>query len=218
MALDGGSVTSASEPERGASRRARDRWGRRTSARSETATEATPIGKGAEPRKITEVDGAAARPAASRAGARDFVKENLRTLAALALLVIGVVFVILGWYGAANTNILTEQIPYLISGGLLGIALIIVAGFFASSASLERENRELRRDLLRALGAIGSAAGRPEISATGNPTDGKVFLVSGGRSYHFAGCPIVEGKDSSATTLQEAQRSGYDACKLCGPE
>lgn len=219
MAPDGDSVTSATEPERGASRRARDRWGRRSTARAETADDAAAIAdRAGDQQETPEVERAPARPVTSRAGAQEFVRENLRTLAALALLVIGVIFVILGWYGAANTNILTEQIPYLISGGLLGVALIIVAGFLASSASLERENRELRRDLVRALGSVGSGSGRFELSAAGNTGDGKVFLVSGGQSYHFAGCPIVEGKDGSSVTLEEAQRSGYRTCKLCGPE
>ena len=49
---------------------------------------------------------------------RAFLRENARLLITFALLAAGVVFVILGWYGAAHTNILTEQIPYLISGGL----------------------------------------------------------------------------------------------------
>ena len=218
MARGDDTVTSASEPDRRSSGRAHDKWRRRTSARSETATHPTPLETGAEPREASDADVAPARTVTSRAGAREFVRENLRTLVALALVVVGVVFVILGWYGAANTNILTEQIPYLISGGLLGVALIIVAGLFASSASLERQNRELRRDLVRALGSAGKAGGRLELAASENPRDGKVFLVSGGRSYHFAGCPIVEGKESSTVTLEEAQGSGYETCKLCGPE
>lgn len=171
---------------------------------------------------VAEQDGerrTAAPPKPRSRGTRgEFVRENARALAAVALLGAGIVFVLLGWYGAANTNILTEQIPYLISGGLLGVALIIVAGFFASSAALERQNRELREDLRRAIGSMGS--GRPQFGAvggTGAPSaDGNVFVVNGGRSYHFAGCPIIEGKDSTAIAFGSAQKDGYAACKLCG--
>ena len=153
----------------------------------------------------------------SRGHRGDFLKDNARALTAVALLGAGIVFVLLGWYGAANTNILTEQIPYLISGGLLGVALIIVAGFFASSASLERQNRELREDLRQAIGSMGSSQPAYQVGQAGAPSaDGQVYVVNGGRSYHFAGCPIVEGKESSALPLAKARDDGYAACKLCG--
>ena len=126
---------------------------------------------------------------------------------------------LLGWYGAANTNILTEQVPYLISGGLLGMALIIVSAVVGSSASLERENRELRRDLTRLLSSSG---GRVMGGLTSTPRsgsgDGLVYTVPGGRSFHVAGCPIVEGKKASEMSLQEATGAGHSACKLCGPD
>src|SRR4051812_39454030 len=44
------------------------------------------------------------------------------------LLPLGIVLVLLGWYGAAHTGRLFEQIPYLISGGLLGLALVVAGG------------------------------------------------------------------------------------------
>jgi len=150
---------------------------------------------------------------------RAFVRANARVLIAAGLLVTGVVIVLLGWYGAANTNILTEQVPYLISGGLLGLALIIVAAVIGSSASLERENRELRRDITRLLSSGGSrfTASIPSISR-GRSDDGRVVVVPGGRSYHSAGCPIAEGKQGSDMSLEEAMEAGFSACKLCGPD
>ena len=161
----------------------------------------------------------APRPAPTGGSRADFVRENARLLISVGLLVVGVVFVILGWYGAANTNILTEQIPYLISGGLLGMALIIVAGFMASSAATERENRELRSDLTRAIGSMGMGHASGGVGLQGGPaTDGKVLIVPGGHSFHQPGCPIVEGKDTSALPLRKAMDEGYATCKLCGSD
>jgi hypothetical protein len=148
---------------------------------------------------------------------RAFARDNTRMLATLALLGAGVVFVILGWYGAAHTNILTEQIPYLISGGLLGMGLIIVAGVMVAGASQERSNDELRREIARAFAAMGSRAPDPGVRADTFSSNGHhVFVVPGGRSYHVAGCPILEGKEG-VKELQPAQASasGYAACKLC---
>lgn len=156
---------------------------------------------------------------ADNSAVRTFVRSNARVLAAAALLVAGIVIVLLGWYGAANTNILTEQVPYLISGGLLGMALIIVSAVVGSSASLERENRELRRDLTRLLSSSGSRfTGGIATAPRAGSDDGRVHTVPGGRSFHVAGCPIVEGKKASEMSLQEAVDAGHSACKLCGPD
>jgi hypothetical protein len=170
-----------------------------------------------------EVSAPAASAPQVKAGAKTdfktFVRLNARILIALALLVLGVVLVLLGWYGAANTNILTEQIPYFISGGLLGMALIIVAGIVGSSASLSRENRDMHRDLTN---VIGSSSGGGQLRSVPSPkrpaSNGGVYLVPGGHSFHQAGCPIVEGKHSTELSLEEALSAGYTACKLCGPD
>ena len=149
---------------------------------------------------------------------RTFVRDNARLLITFALLALGVVFVILGWYGAAHTNILTEQIPYLISGGLLGLGLIIVAGVMAAGAAQERTTEALRREIASALasmslGAPDTGVRRDTFSSNGH----HVYVVPGGRSFHVAGCPILEGKEG-IKEMQPAQATaaGYVACKLCG--
>lgn len=148
------------------------------------------------------------------------IAQNWRLVSAGLLLVLGIVFVLLGWYGAANTNILTEQIPYLISGGLLGLGLIVVAGVLASGASLERENRELRMELRRVV-ADGRRMDTGRMTAHAFADDasanGQLFVVPGGRSYHLAGCPILEGKQG-IKELSREQAATYAACKLCEPD
>jgi hypothetical protein len=53
-----------------------------------------------------------------------------------ALLVLGAVLqplggalILLGWSGAARSTDVWEQIPYLISGGLLGLGMVVAGGF-----------------------------------------------------------------------------------------
>lgn len=215
MAADGGSVSSSSEQRTSAADRAGDRW--LASATADEVVDETVVDDGERGDERAH-DQKPSRPARSRSGGKEFVRANARLLTAVALLVVGIVLVILGWYGAAYTNILTEQIPYLISGGLLGSALIIVAGFLASSASLERENRELRRDLVRTMSSMGARGGSPAFDGEAAPSnDGKVFTVPGGHSYHVAGCPIIEGKQTSSVAMRDAVKSGLGTCKLCGP-
>ncbi len=163
---------------------------------------------------------AAPKPKRARSGVdwRAFVRDNARMLVTFAMLAAGVVFVILGWYGAAHTNILAEQIPYLISGGLLGLGLIIVAGVMAAGAAQERSNDELRKEIAQALAAIGSRAPDRGVRNDAFSMNGHhVFVVPGGRSYHQPGCPLLEGKEGvKELEASQAVASGYAACKLCG--
>ncbi|HWE57824.1 MAG TPA: hypothetical protein VG435_20140 [Acidimicrobiales bacterium] len=62
-----------------------------------------------------------------------------------ALVVAGFVVVVIGWVGASHTVLVAGQIPYLISGGLIGIGLIFVGAFLYFGhwvAVLVRESRE----------------------------------------------------------------------------
>jgi hypothetical protein len=48
--------------------------------------------------------------------------------------VAGFVFMFLGWYGAARTPRQIEQVPYLISGGFIGLGLVVVGSFVLACA------------------------------------------------------------------------------------
>jgi Flp pilus assembly protein TadB len=87
------------------------------------------------------------------------------------LVVLGILAIVLGWLGASNTAVVFEQIPFVISGGLLGLALVFagVMTYFAYWLTVVvRENREMRRQvaasqqqLADALDAIGEALTAP---------------------------------------------------------
>jgi hypothetical protein len=49
-------------------------------------------------------------------------------------LVLGFGLMFFGWYGAARTARQIEQIPYLISGGFIGLGLVFVGGLLLASA------------------------------------------------------------------------------------
>jgi hypothetical protein len=63
--------------------------------------------------------------------------------AAIALLAAGGVALLLGWLGVSSTVFTFRQIPFLISGGLVGVCLIIVAAAAWVSADLRDEWRKL---------------------------------------------------------------------------
>lgn len=97
-----------------------------------------------------------------------FLRIQWDRAAAVALAVLGVLALVLGWRGASDTPHLAVQIPYFISGGLAGVLLLAGATGLWLSADMRDEWRELRR--LRVLLEATPDAASParERIATGN--------------------------------------------------
>jgi hypothetical protein len=64
--------------------------------------------------------------------------ERRLVLAGAVLMPVGIVLVIIGWFGASGTTDFSSQIPYLLSGGLLGLALTVVGAALFLRYSLAR--------------------------------------------------------------------------------
>jgi hypothetical protein len=70
---------------------------------------------------------------------------------------LGVAVVVLGWWGASKSAYEFEQIPYLISGGLLGLSLVFIGCFFYFAhwlTQLVKEHREQSQAILTALNRL----------------------------------------------------------------
>ena len=52
--------------------------------------------------------------------------ESMLLKFALALPVIGIVLMAIAWYAASGTAYVADQIPYVISGGFIGLGLVVV--------------------------------------------------------------------------------------------
>ena len=101
--------------------------------------------------------------------ARDSILGHPRLLiaAAAALMTVGISAVVLGWIGAAHSTLVEEQLPYLISGGLLGVALSTIGAllFFThwltvaikDARNHEAARRQDHEELLEALRGLGGA-------------------------------------------------------------
>jgi hypothetical protein len=57
-------------------------------------------------------------------GRRDVLRRPLIVYAGLALVALGLLAIILGWYGAGGEKLVERQIPYLISGAFGGAGLV----------------------------------------------------------------------------------------------
>src|SRR3954452_16639862 len=92
-----------------------------------------------------------------------------------ALMPLGVLLILLGWVGASHTPFQFEQTPYLISGGILGLALTIAGGFvyFAYWQTLRvRESREQAQEIVSALARVEALLASGGSSSAGGGTAG----------------------------------------------
>jgi hypothetical protein len=62
---------------------------------------------------------------------------------AVLALVLGVIVVFIGYLGTAHTEYIAKQIPYVISGGIVGLMLLTVAAVLWISADLRDEWRAM---------------------------------------------------------------------------
>jgi len=130
----------------------------------------------------------------------------------------GLVLVFLGWNGAASTDRVPSQFPYLISGGLAGLCLVVI-GAALIVAETGREDRDLLRaeieELRKALGAMGTPSSNGGAPAT-RARRGR--FVAGDTTYHLASCRLLEGRDDLPTVgREEISNRGLVACRVCNP-
>jgi hypothetical protein len=89
-----------------------------------------------------------------RRGRTDRNVRKIMQIVGMLAMVLGFVAIIVGWYGAAHSPYLYQEVPYLISGGLLGVALVIGGGVLVRCAWSLRQVEEDRRNALAIVRSI----------------------------------------------------------------
>lgn len=148
------------------------------------------------------------------------LSERTLMVAGGVLAPLGVLFVLLGWIGASRTPNLFEQIPYLISGGLLGLALVFLGSFFYFAhwiTELVKEGRAQSAALLDAVESLRQevAAGTaPTVTSSPIGVTPPLVATLRGSMAHRHDCIVVADKqDLRAVTDLDALMP----CKLCDP-
>src|SRR4051812_42663264 len=143
------------------------------------------------------------------------------------LIPLGVIFVIIGWYGASHTTRLFEEVPYLISGGMLGMLLAILGAAFYFGYWLTRlvtGQREMVELMARMEARMDSAA-RAESNGHAAAGGGEAVGTSGealvatrtGTMFHRPDCPVVAGRPDKELRMITLPAKSMSACKLCAP-
>jgi len=156
-------------------------------------------------------------------------------IVALGLLAIG-----LGWNGMAGGGgevngvpNLNAQLPWLLSGGILGLALVVfgTAMIIVQNSRSDRARLEAKLDeLVEAMGrsataaptpypsapAFATAPGATAAAAATNVTTG--MFVAGPSAYHRPACRLVHGRDDvEYSTGADATSRALKPCRVCKP-
>lgn len=152
--------------------------------------------------------------------AHDKLLRPILFWAGAVLLPLGLVVIVLGWYGAANTPYQYDQISYLVSGGLFGLGLTFCGGFLYFGAWLARiadDSREASLRLADTLLVLADATARAaEAGGHGGDAAALPVTVGGGTTVHRRDCPLIVHRDD----LRPAAADGTEraACRVCLPE
>lgn len=173
----------------------------------------------------TELDGAA--PPDDPGRSSSWSVDRILTAFAAFLVPAGAVAIGLAWYGAARTPFVFEQIPYMISGGLLGLGLLTAGGLLYLGTWIARiaehqsdEARQLRevltglREDLRGAD-VASAASAGTASATSAGAASAFVATPTGSMFHRRECAIVA--DRSDLQAVNGEASDLQPCKMCDP-
>ena len=159
-------------------------------------------------------------------GATLQLSERILLVLAGIVAPLGLVLVLLGWLGAANTPFLFEQMSYLISGGLLGLALVFLGSFFYFAhwmTQLVKEHRVQSVAMLEAIQRLQDELARqgegrvdpagPSVNGQ-DPDGANLVATPRGTMAHVPGCVVVAGKHD---LRQVSESDGLTPCKLCEP-
>ena len=140
------------------------------------------------------------------------------------LMPLGALVIVLGWWGAAHTPLPFEQNDYLISGGVLGLGLLIAGGFvyFGYWQTVRiRESRQQTSEVTEALARIEALLSGAAVPAqpTGNGSAGRAggefVATASGSIFHRPDCPVVNGR--ADLTSVDPDRTKLQPCRICTP-
>jgi hypothetical protein len=143
----------------------------------------------------------------------------------LLIIAVGLLAIGIGWNGMAGGGgevngvpNLNAQLPWLISGGVLGLALVVfgAAMLIVHNARIDRARLESKLDELVAAVSHGPSAMTPYPSAPQAAIAG-VYLA-GGSSYHRPDCRLVQGRDDiNYVAAGDTDSRDLKACRVCKP-
>jgi hypothetical protein len=141
-------------------------------------------------------------------------------IAGAVLVPLGIALIILGWVGASRTPFGFEQTPYLISGGILGLALVFSGGFVYFTYWQTRSVREARDHQRELVASIDRLTAALEVQQNGHgeaaaASDSGFVTTGKGKMFHRPDCPVAQR--SATLRSVTGKESGLKPCGICNP-
>lgn len=74
-----------------------------------------------------------------------WVWRSVRAYLGWVLVAVGAVVIGVGYLGVSREALVAKQIPYLVSGGIFGLGLIVLGTFYLYSEDMRRDSRRINR-------------------------------------------------------------------------
>jgi hypothetical protein len=154
---------------------------------------------------------------------RRFDTSRLGAKLGIGVCLLGFLLIFFGWNGAASLDRVQSQFPYLLSGGIAGLAMVVIGAalIIVETSRDERESlREEISNLRAAIEAIGTVSTK---GAAGNGSRAKAApsrgtFVAGQHSFHRPDCRLLEGRgELERVSASEIDDRGLAACRVCEP-
>lgn len=150
-----------------------------------------------------------------------FIGDQIRPWAGWAVTIGGVIAMAVGYFGVSREVLVAKQLPFLVSGGLGGLALVFLGSVLLGTHDVREQGRRLEEleELVDDLHAVLLTAEVPGTDAGSNGHGaGRVAALPTGTTYHALDCSLVQGRDDAERlSVAAAADRGLTACKRCQP-
>lgn len=133
----------------------------------------------------------------------------------LLFCVAGLAVIWAGWNGAGSYNDIRKQFPYLISGGIAGLALVVIGAALLIIQSQRVDRVQLEANLTELRNILERMTGLP--APNGVAETDLNLVVAGPSAYHRPACKLVAGRDLRKMTIEQAEAANLEPCRTCAP-
>ncbi|HEX9545943.1 MAG TPA: hypothetical protein VF942_01330 [Acidimicrobiales bacterium] len=170
-----------------------------------------------------------------------WVGRAVRPYAGWILVGLGALAILIGYLGISRESLVAKQLPYLISGGIFGLALVALGTFYLATEELRHDSRRLDRlermvtqlhavllthpdapkaeeidQLVRAIEGNGPVGNGRALETSDD--GGQLVALRGSRRFHRADCPMVSGKPGvGPVTAAVIREQRMQPCTMCEP-
>ncbi|HET7483223.1 MAG TPA: hypothetical protein VFK89_10220 [Actinomycetota bacterium] len=145
-------------------------------------------------------------------------RVRLGRILGLLFITAGFVFIFIAWNGSASKNVIMMQFPYVLSGGIMGMALVATGSLLLLLSTVRSERQLLTDKMDEVTRLLGRNLAGLQFSATNGASESSIKVVAASAHYHRQDCKILEGKDGlTLVSLPQAVAEGLQPCRVCDP-